>query len=160
MADAGTAVPQPQDTETEENNQPPNDNETEATAAVAPTEEMYLPDLDNTLLSQTLKDGIEWGLEDWVMVECPKVKKYFGVYTNDEVETFSIHCSKTKFSPSLLDKALKGVEKQRATSKDVPREDWPPKLKTVLSRMNLDWMHMQNYVVCTQEIQLLLSTVI
>ena len=95
MADAGTAVPQHQDTEAEENNQPPNDNETEGTAAVTPTEQMYL------------KDGIEWGLEDEVIVECLKLKQYFRVdtllvqaisgrvhlYTNDKVETFQ-----TKFS--------------------------------------------------------------
>ena len=137
IADAGTAVPKYQDTEAEENNQPPNDNETEETAAVTPTEEMYLPDLDNTPLSQALKDGIKWGLEHKVMVECPKLKQYFGLdtllvqalsgrvhlYTNNEVETFPIHCSKTKFSPSLLDKALKGAEKQRATPKDLPGED-------------------------------------
>ena len=120
MVDAETAVPQHQDTEAEENSQPTNNNETEGTAAVTPTEEIYLPELDNTPLTQALKDGIEWGLEDEVMVECSKLKQYFGVdtflvqaisgrvclYTNDEVETFPIHYSKTKFSPSLLDKAL------------------------------------------------------
>ena len=122
-----TQVPQHQDTE-EENHQP-QDEETGDTEIVTPTEEMYLPDLDNTPLSQGLKDGIAWGMEDEVMMECPKLKQYFRVdtllvqalsgrvclYTNDEVETFPIHCSKTKFSPSLLDKALKGAEKQRAT---------------------------------------------
>ena len=86
------------------------------------------------------------------MVECPKLKQYFGVdtflvqrisgqihlYTNNEVETFPIHCLRTKFSPSLLDKALKGAEKQRVTPKDLPGEDWLGKLKTVLSKMQLD----------------------
>ena len=60
------------------------------------------------------------------------------LYTNDEVETFPISCSRTKFSPSLLGKALKGAEKQRATPKDLPGEDWPWKIKTVLSRRQLD----------------------
>ena len=83
-------------TETEENNQPPNGNETDGTAAVAPTEVMYLPDLDNSPLSQALKDGFEWGLEDKLMVECPKLKQY---------------------------KGLKGVEKQRITRKNLPGED-------------------------------------
>ena len=119
---------------------------------MAPTEEIYLPDLDNTPLSQAVKDGIEFGMEDEVMVECSKLKQYFGVdtllvqaisgrvclYTNDEIETFPIHCSKTKFSPSLLDKALRGVEKERATPKDLPGEHWPWKLKTILSRGDLD----------------------
>ena len=86
---------------------------------------MYLPDLDNTPLSQALKNGLDYRLEDEVMIECPKLKQYFGVdtflvqrtsgwirlYTQDEVETFPISCSRIKFSPSLLDKALKGVEK-------------------------------------------------
>ena len=43
--------------------------------------EMYLPDLDNTPLSQALKNGLDWGMEDKVMVECPKLKQYFGVDT-------------------------------------------------------------------------------
>ena len=46
----------------------------------APTE-MYLPDLDNTPLSQALKNGLDWGTEDEVMVECLKLKQYFGVDT-------------------------------------------------------------------------------
>ena len=50
----------------------------EGTAA---TTEMYLPDLDNTPLSQALKNGLDWGMEDEFMVECPKLKQYFGVDT-------------------------------------------------------------------------------
>ena len=42
---------------------------------------MYLPDLDNTPLSHELKNGLDWGMEDKVMVECPKLKQYFGVDT-------------------------------------------------------------------------------
>ena len=141
MANTGTGVPQHQ--EPGENNQPlEQDQDQENTEVVTPTEEMYLPDLDNTPLSQALRDGIDWGVEDKVIVECPKLKQYFGVdtflvqrisgrmhlYTNNQVETFPIHCSRTKFSPSLLDKALKGAEKQRATPKDLPGEDWPQKL--------------------------------
>ena len=76
-----------------------------------------------------LKNGLDWGMEDEVMEECPKLKQYFGVdtlliqrisgpvrlHTKDEDETFTINCSKTKFSISLLQKALEGAEKQRAT---------------------------------------------
>ena len=114
--------------------------------------EMYLPDLDNTPLSQALKNRLDWGMEDEVMVECPKLKQYFGVdtllvqrisgrvhlHTKDEYETFPINCSKTKFSNSLLQKVLEGAEKQRATPKDLPGEDWPQKIKTILGRMELD----------------------
>ena len=173
MAEKGTTAPPRDDTETEENNQPPHDNDMEDTAIVTPTEEMYLRDLNNTFLSQILKDGSEWGVEDKVIVECPKLKQYFNVdtllvqaisgrvclYTNDKIETFPIHCSKTNFSPSLLDKILKDVEKQRATPKNLPGENWPRKLKTILSRADLDkgWMHMQNYVICMQEIQLIFN---
>ena len=113
---------------------------------------MYLPDLDNTLLSQALKNGLDWGMEDEVMVECPKLKQYFGVDTllvqrifgqiclptKDEDETFPISCSKTKFPIPLLKKALEGAEQQRATPKDLPGEDWPQKIKTILHRMELD----------------------
>ena len=114
--------------------------------------EMYLPDLDNTPLSQALKNGLDWGMEDEVMVECPKLKQYFGVdtllvqrtsgrvrlHTKEEDDTFPISCSKTKFPIPLLKKALEGVEQQRATPKDLPGEDWPRKIKTILHRMELD----------------------
>ena len=150
MADAGNKDPQHQ--ETEEDHHEPQDEETGDTETVTPSVEMYLPDLDNTPLSQTLKNGLDWGLEDEVMVECPKLKQYFRVdtllvqrisgrvclHTNDEGETFPINCSRTKFSPSLLEKALERAEKQRATPKDLPGEDWPRKLKTILSRIELD----------------------
>ena len=88
--------------------------------------EMYLPDLDNTPLSQALKNGLNWGMEDEIMVECPKLKQYFGIHTllvqrtsgrvclhtKDEDETFPISCSKTKFPIPLLKKALEGAEQQ------------------------------------------------
>ena len=149
MADAGNKDPQHQ--EPEEEHQEPQDDETGDEDTVAPTE-MYLPDLDNTPLSQALKNGLDWGMEDKVMVECPKLKQYFGVdtfliqrisgrvslHTKDEDETSPINCSKTKFSISLLQKALEGAEKQRATPKDLPGEDWPQKIKTILGRMELD----------------------
>ena len=114
---------------------------------------MYLPDLDNTPLSQALKKGLDWGVEGEVVVECPKLKQYFTVdtllliqrtsgrvclHTKDEDETFPIGCSKTKFPIPLLKKALEGAEQQRATPKDLPGEDWPHKLKTILHRMELD----------------------
>ena len=150
MVDAGNKDPQHQ--ETEEDHHEPQDEETGDTETVIPTVEMYLPDLDNTPLRKALKNGLDWGPEDEVMVECPKLKQYFGVdtllvqrisgqvslHTNDEVETFPTNCSRTKFSPSLLEKALERVEKQRATPKDLPGEDWPWKLKTILSRIELD----------------------
>ena len=38
----------------------------------------------------------------------------------------------------MLKKALEGAEKQRVTPKDLPGEDWPWKIKTILGRMELD----------------------
>ena len=69
---------------------------------------MYLPDLDNTPLSQALKNGLDWGVEDEVMVKCLKLKQYFRVdtllvqrssgcvclHTKDEDETFPISYSR------------------------------------------------------------------
>ena len=78
MTDAGNKDPQHQ--EPEEEHQEPQDDETGDTDTAAPTE-MYLPDLDNTPLSQALKNGLDWGMEDEVMVECPKLKQYFAVNT-------------------------------------------------------------------------------
>ena len=145
MADAGNEDPQCQPPEEDQENEAGDNN------ATAPTE-MYLPDLDNTPLSQALKKGLDWGVEDEVMVECPKLKQYFGVdtlliqrtsgwvhlHTKDEDKTFPIGCLKTKFPIALLRKALEGAEQQRATPKNLPGEDWPRKLKTILSRMELD----------------------
>ena len=145
MADAGNEDPQCQKPEEHQEDETGDDD------TAAPTE-MYLPDLDNTPLSQALKNGLDWGMEDKVMVECPKLKYYFGVdtllvqrtsgqvhlHTKEEDETFPISCSKTKFPIPLLKKALEGAEQQRATPKDLPGEDWPWKIKTILCRMELD----------------------
>ena len=78
MADAGNKDPQHQ--EPEEEHQEPQDDETGDADTAAPTE-MYLPNLYNTPLSQALKNGLDWGTEDEVMVECPKLKQYFRVDT-------------------------------------------------------------------------------
>ena len=145
MADAGNEDPQ---------HRQPEECREDGTGedGTAATTEMYLPDLDNTPLSQALKNGLDWGMEDEVMVECPKLKQYFGVdtllvqrtsgrvclHTKDEDETFPISCSRTKFPIPLLKKALEGAEQQRATPKDLPGEDWPRKIKTILRRMELD----------------------
>ena len=55
---------------------------------------------------------------------------------------------RTRHSPSAAQKpssqlpyskkALEGAEQQRATPKDLPGEDWPQKIKTILGRMELD----------------------
>ena len=145
MADAGNEDPQRQQPEEHQ------EDETGDEDAASPTE-MYLPDLDNTPLSQALKNGLDWGMEDEVMIECPKLKQYFGVdtllvqrisgrihlHTKDEDETFPISCSKTKMPIPLLRKALEGAEQQRATPKDLPGEDWQRKMKTILRRTELD----------------------
>ena len=146
MADAGNKEPQCQKPEEEHQ-----EDKTGVKDTAAPTE-MYLPDLDNTPFSQALKNGLDWGMEDEVMVECPKLEQYFGVdtfliqrilgqvclHTKDKYKTFPISCSKTKFPIPLLQKALEGAEQQRATPKDLPGEDWPRKIKTILGRMELD----------------------
>ena len=112
MADAGNENPQHQQPEEHQEDETGNENTT------APTE-MYLPDLDNTPLSQALKNGLDWGTEDEVMIECPKLKQYFWVdtflihktsgrihlHTKNEDETFPISCSKTKFPIPLLKKS-------------------------------------------------------
>ena len=145
MADAGNEDPQHQQPEEHQEDETGNE-DTEA-----PTE-MYLPDLDNTPLSQALKNGLDWGTEDEVMIECLKLKQYFGVdtflihrisgqihlHTKDGDETFPISCSKTKFPIPLLKKALERAEQQRANPKDLPGEDWLQKIKTTLGRMELD----------------------
>ena len=61
MADTGNEDPQHQPPEEDQENEAGDNN------ATAPTE-MYLPDLDNTPLSQAVKKGLDWGVEDEVMV--------------------------------------------------------------------------------------------
>ena len=78
MADAGNEDPQHQQPEEHQEDKTGNKD------TAAPTE-MYLPDLDNTPLSQALKNGLDWGTEDKVMIECPNLKQYF------RVDTFLIH---------------------------------------------------------------------
>ena len=78
MADTGNKDPQHQ--EPEEEHQEPQNDETGYADTAAPTE-MYLPNLDNTPLSQALKNGLDWGTDDEVMVEYPKLKQYFPVDT-------------------------------------------------------------------------------
>ena len=78
MADTGNKDPQHQ--EPEEEHQEPQGDETKDVDAAVPTE-MYLPDLDNTPLSQALQNGLDWGMKDKVMVECPKLKQYFRMDT-------------------------------------------------------------------------------
>ena len=74
MADAGNTDPQ---------HRQPEECQEDGTGkeGTAATTELYLPDLDNTPLSQALKNGLDWGVEDEVMVECPKLKQYFRVDT-------------------------------------------------------------------------------
>ena len=74
MADMGHEDPQCHQPEEHQEDETGDKNTT------VPTE-MYLPDLDNTPLSQALKNRLDWGMEDEVMVECPKLKQYFGVDT-------------------------------------------------------------------------------
>ena len=146
MADAGNEDPQHQKPEEEHQEEETGDEDTGTPIDV------YLPDLDKTPLSQALKHGLDWGMEDEVMVECPKLKHYFKgdtlliqrtsgrvrLHTKEEDETFPISCSETKFPIPLLKKALEGAEQQRAIPKDLPGEDWPRKIKTILRRMELD----------------------
>ena len=106
MADVETAEAT-QQPETGDKNHPPNpkDNKDE-TQNAGPRDKMYLPDLNNTPLSQALKTGLDYGVEDEIRVECPKLKQYFRVdtflvqrtsgwiciYTHDEIQTFPISC--------------------------------------------------------------------
>ena len=81
MADAGTQDTN-QQPDTGDKNQTPNpEGNKDDTQNQDLTNEMYLPDLDNTPLSQALRTGLDYGMEDEVMVECPKLKQYFRVDT-------------------------------------------------------------------------------
>ena len=89
MADAGNEDPQCQKPEECQEDETGDDD------SATPTE-MYLPYLDNTPLSQALKNGLDWGIEDEVMVECPKLKQYFRVDTLLVQRTSGRVCLHTK----------------------------------------------------------------
>ena len=77
MADAGTPDTN-QQPDTGDKNQTPNPEENKDDTQIQdPMDEMYLPDLDNTPLSQALKSGLDYGMENEVMVECSKLMQYF-----------------------------------------------------------------------------------
>ena len=79
-----------------------------------PEPEMFLPDLDNTLLSKALKRGIPCRRDDLFLIECPKLKKYYMVttllvdketgacqlYMAVEIKNFPLPCSEKKI-PSI-----------------------------------------------------------
>ena len=89
MVDAGNEDPQCQQPEEHQEDEAGDED------TAAPTE-MYLPDLDNTPLSQALMNGLDWGMENEVMVECPKLKLYFGVDTLLVQRTSGQDCLHTK----------------------------------------------------------------
>ena len=81
MANVGTPDTN-QQPDTGDKNQTPNpEGNNEDTQNQDPMDEIYLPDLNNTPLSQALKNGLDYGMENEVMIECPKLKQYFGVDT-------------------------------------------------------------------------------
>ena len=96
MADAET-VEATQQLETGDKNHPlnPDDNE-EETQNAEPTNKMYLPDLNNTPLSQALKNGFDYGLEDEVMIECPKLKQ-----EERTPSLFKEHLDRSAYTPTM-----------------------------------------------------------
>ena len=107
MSDAG-GQDMNQQLDTGDRNQTPNPEENkDDTQNQDLINEMYLPDLNNTPLSQALKTGLDYDMEEEVMVEFPKLKQYFGVdtflvqrisgqihiYTHNEVKTSPINLS-------------------------------------------------------------------
>ena len=81
MADVGTPDTN-QQPDTGDKNQTPNpEGNNEDTQNQDPMDEIYLPDLNNSPLSQALKNGLDYGMENEVIIECPKLKQYFRVDT-------------------------------------------------------------------------------
>ena len=133
MNNGGTPVP-PQNENPEENS----DSETEDTTRGTPSGEMYLPDLNNTPFSEAIKRGINWGNNEKLIIECPKLMQFFGtntllihpptgeirLYDKDEVEDFPVNCSTSRFLESLLTKVLENAASQHARPKDLPGKYW------------------------------------
>ena len=81
MADAGTPETTQQPDTGDKNHTPNREDNEDETQNTDPMHEMYLPDLNNILLSQALKTRLDYRMEDEVMVGCPKLKQYFRVDT-------------------------------------------------------------------------------
>ena len=102
----------------------------------APELEKYLPDLENTSLSEALKRAIQWENHDEVLVECPRLKQYYGVdtllvdkasgmcrlYIGGETESFPLPCALTKYPDLLLAKVLEADARQHTVPRDIPGE--------------------------------------
>ena len=126
MADAGNKDPQHQKPEEEHQEDETGDEDT-----AAPTE-MYLPDLDNTPLSQALKNGLDWGMEDEVMVECPKLKQYFGVDTFliQRISGRSAYTPRmrTRHSPSAAQKPSSQSPYSKKPWREQNNKEQPPRI--------------------------------
>ena len=81
MADAGTLDTNQQPDTGDKNQTPDPEENNDDKQKQDSMDKIYLPDLNNTPLSQALKNGLDYGMQDEVMIECLKLKQYFGVDT-------------------------------------------------------------------------------
>ena len=101
----------------------------------APTPTLYLPDMENTTLTEAKKRAIQWGPNtDKYLVECPGIEKYYGdstllvnfttglcqLYMGGELENFLLQASESPFPLTLLEKILKSDAKQCISMADLP----------------------------------------
>ena len=101
----------------------------------APTPTLYLPDMENTTLTEAKKRAIQWGPNaDEYLVECPGIEKYYGdgtllvdfttglcqLYMGGELENFPLQASESPFPLTLLEKILKSDAKQHISTADLP----------------------------------------
>ena len=114
--------------------------------------EMYLPDLENTPLSEAVERGIQWQNNDEILVECPKLKNFYGadtllvdkvsgacaLFIGGEREDFALPCSLNKYPDTLLASILEADVKQWTMPKDLPGEIYTNIISEPISQRGLE----------------------
>ena len=109
MADIGTPDTNQQPDTGDKNQTPDPEENNDDKQKQNPMDKIYLPGLNNSPVNQALKNGLDYGMQDKVMIECQKLKQYFGVdtfliqgttgqiciYTRDEIKSFPIQCGRS-----------------------------------------------------------------
>ena len=107
-----------------------------STETVTPPPDYYLPDMENTHISEARKRAIQWGPTEYnYLIDCPGIGRFYGETTllvnlqsgicqlfieGGELEEFSVHASKDPFPLPLLGKILASDGEKRTSLVNLP----------------------------------------
>ena len=128
------------------------DRSTDSETEEAPLGELFLPDLNNTPLSEAVTRGFIWGSSADIIVECPKLDQIFRVktllvnplsgktklYNRGQVDDLPVSCACQKFKETLLTTVLTDIAAQRERPLTLPGDRWQITLHESLDATSLD----------------------